>query len=159
MRVGFGYDSHRFIDGNHVMIGGVKIPYHQGVKAHSDGDVLLHALIDALLGAAAMGDIGQHFPDTDPAYQDQSSGFFVAAVRQLLIDSNWTVNNIDATVITEAPKLANHMVGIRQHLADLLEISLDKVSVKATTNEGMGWIGQKEGLAATVVVTLQDLVQ
>lgn len=158
MRIGFGYDSHRFTDGNHVPIGGVSIPHTHGVKAHSDGDVLLHALIDAMLGALAMGDIGQHFPDTDPAYQNKSSDFFVETVCRMLADARWQVNNVDATVIAETPKLAKHMPLIRQRVAELLDIPMDRVSVKATTNEGLGWIGRHEGLAATVVVTLVDLV-
>lgn len=159
MRVGFGYDCHRFDKGDHVPIGGVHIPHAFGVKAHSDGDVLLHALIDALLGALAKGDIGQHFPDTDPSYQNKSSDFFVEAVCQMLDEAGWQVNNIDATIVAEAPKLATYMPAIRQRVAELLSISLDRVSVKATTNEGLGWIGQSEGLAATVVVTLMGLVQ
>jgi 2-C-methyl-D-erythritol 2,4-cyclodiphosphate synthase len=159
MRIGFGYDSHHFTEGDGLPVGGVWVPYQQGVLAHSDGDVVLHALIDALLGAAALGDIGQHFPDTDPQYQNQSSDFFVKQVLILLKEAGYQINNIDATVIAEAPKLSAYKSAIRSNLADLLSLSLSAVSLKATTNEGMGWIGQREGLAATVVVCLSSLVE
>lgn len=154
MRIGMGYDSHRFAPGDTVMIGGVAIPYEYGIEAHSDGDVLLHALVDALLGASALGDIGQHFPDTDARYSNMSSSQFVTAVMQLLEKYHYRVGNVDATVVLELPKLKAHMTVIREHIANLLDVSISEISVKATTNEKMGFIGRGEGLAATVVVTL-----
>jgi 2-C-methyl-D-erythritol 2,4-cyclodiphosphate synthase len=154
MRIGYGYDAHRFIDGDHVMIGGVKIPYHQGIEAHSDGDVLLHAIGDALLGAAALGDLGRHFPDSDPAYANISSRQLLEKIKQLLQEKKYRVGNIDATVILEAPKLAKYIDAMRQQIADVLEVSIDHVNVKATTQEKMGWIGAQEGLAAHAVVLL-----
>lgn len=157
MRVGFGYDSHRFDQGDHVPIGGIKITHTHGVKAHSDGDVLIHALIDAMLGAAALGDIGSHFPDTDPQYQNVESSEFLLHVVDLLKRHNFQLVNMDATIIAEAPKLAPYIVSIREHLAALLQVQVTQISVKATTNEKMGWIGRKEGLAATVVVVLGNL--
>lgn len=154
MRIGCGYDSHRFMPGDHVMLGGVKIPFTQGVAAHSDGDVLLHAIVDALLGAAALGDIGQHFPDTDPRYAGFSSSDFLREVMDLLQAQHYRVGNVDATVILELPKLNPRIQAIREHLANLLSVSMTQVSVKATTNEKMGFIGRGEGIAAMSVVTL-----
>ncbi len=157
MRVGFGYDSHRFKEGDHVPIGGIKVAHIQGVKAHSDGDVLIHALIDAMLGAAALGDIGSHFPDTDPHYQNVESSKFLLHVIDLLKQHNLQLVNMDATIIAEAPKLAPYIIPIREHLATLLQVQVTQISVKATTNEKMGWIGRNEGLAATVVVMLGNI--
>lgn len=154
MRIGYGYDSHAFIEGNHIMLGGVKIPFEKSVRAHSDGDVLLHALIDAMLGAAALGDIGQHFPDTDPRYQSKPSSEFLLHTMQMLHKLHYRVINIDSTIITEAPKLKKYINDMRQHIATRLEISVDAVNIKAKTNEKMGWIGRGEGLAASVVVLL-----
>lgn len=155
MRVGFGYDSHAFIEGNYIFIGGLKIDFHKGIRAHSDGDVLLHAIADALLGAAALGDIGQHFPDTDPAYKNISSSKILEKIKQMLMQAKFLINNIDSTVITESPKLSPHVDAIRKNIATLLNINMDQVSVKAKTNEKMGWIGRGEGLAAHAVVSLQ----
>jgi 2-C-methyl-D-erythritol 2,4-cyclodiphosphate synthase len=157
MRVGIGYDSHKFAEGEYVPVGGVKIPYDRGVKAHSDGDVLLHALVDALLGAAALGDIGSHFPDTDPQFAGMESAGFVMHTMQLLKQHNLQLNNMDATIIAEAPKMAKHIPAIREHLSDLLQVPITQISVKATTNEKMGWIGRQEGLAATVIVSISNL--
>lgn len=154
MRIGQGYDVHAFIEGDHVMIGGIKIPHHFGVKAHSDGDVLLHALGDALLGAAALGDLGQHFSDKDPQYSNMSSSEFIKKIIALLKEKSYQVMNIDSTVITESPRLAKHTPAMRTHIADLLGIPESDVSIKATTNEKMGWIGQGEGLAAMACVLL-----
>lgn len=154
MRVGIGYDSHRFAEGDHVPIGGVRIPHVRGVKAHSDGDVLLHALVDAMLGAAALGDIGSHFPDSDPQFANMPSSGFVEHTVSLLKEHHYHISNLDATIIAEAPKLSMHISTIRDHLSNLLQIPITQISVKATTNEQMGWIGREEGLAAMVVVTL-----
>ncbi len=154
MRVGIGYDSHRFDDGDHVPIGGIKIPYEKGIKAHSDGDVLLHALVDAMLGAAALGDLGAHFPDTDPQFKGMHSSGFVTHTLNLLKQHNLALSNMDATIIAEEPKMARYIPQIRAHLSQLLQVPITQISVKATTNEQMGWIGRKEGLAATVIVGL-----
>ncbi len=154
LRIGHGYDSHRFTDGTFVTIGGVEIPYSKGVKAHSDGDVLLHAICDALFGAAALGDLGQHFPDTDPAFKAVASQVLLKKTVALLHEQGYRVNNIDATVIAQAPKCAPHIVAMRQHIANVVGIEINQVSVKATTNEKMGWIGAGEGLAAHAVVTI-----
>lgn len=156
LRIGTGYDTHRFAEGNFVMIGGVKIPHTQGVLAHSDGDVLLHAITDALLGAAALGDIGRHFPDTDPAFASMDSSAFVKEAIRLLQEKNYRVVNIDSTIITEAPRLSSHIDKMRDHISTLLGVSTDAVNVKATTNEKMGWIGRGEGLAAQVVVLISS---
>lgn len=157
MRVGIGYDSHQFTDGDSLHIGGVEISHTHGVKAHSDGDVLLHALVDALLGAAALGDIGTHFPDDDPRYKNNSSSDFVLHAIDLLKQQNLQLNNLDATIITESPRLKEHILAIRTHIADLFQVPMTEVSVKATTNEKMGWIGRQEGLAAMVVVSVKTL--
>lgn len=154
IRIGFGYDSHRFTDGDYIVIGGVKIPFEKGLDAHSDGDALLHALCDALLGAAAMGDIGKHFPDNDPEYKNIDSSVLVKNVMQKLDDENYLVGNIDSTIILEKPKLATHITAMQNNIGDLLNISQHDVNVKATTNEGMGFIGRGEGVAAYVVATL-----
>lgn len=157
MRVGYGYDSHRFIEGDYVMIGGVKIPHTKGIKAHSDGDVLLHAIGDALLGAAALGDLGRHFPDTDEAFRGVSSSELLEKIMQRLNEKNYKVGNVDATVIAEKPKLLKHIDVMRECVAKILSISVDNVNVKATTNEKMGWLGREEGIAAHAVVLIFDL--
>jgi len=154
VRIGFGYDSHRFNDGDYIVVGGVKIAFDKGLDAHSDGDVLLHALCDALLGAATMGDIGKHFPDNDPKYKDIDSSALVKHVMLELSKKNYVVGNVDSTVILEKPKLAAHISLMQKNVCDLLNISLDDVNIKATTNEGMGFVGRGEGLAAYVTVTL-----
>ena len=158
MRIGYGYDSHRFIEGDHLMVGGVKIPHTKSVKAHSDGDVLLHAIGDALLGAAALGDLGRHFPDTDDAFRNISSSVLLEKIIQSVAEKNYKVGNVDATVITEKPKLSNYIDAIRAHIANVLTISIDNVNVKATTNEKMGWIGREEGIAAQAVVLLCEAI-
>ncbi len=153
-RIGFGYDSHRFNEGDYIVVGGVKIAFTKGLDAHSDGDVLLHALCDALLGAAALGDIGKHFPDNDPKFKNIDSNALVKQVVQELTDKNYVVGNIDSTVILEKPKLAEHIPVMQKNISDLLKISMDHVNIKATTNEGMGFVGRGEGIAAYVVATL-----
>ena len=156
MRVGFGYDSHRFCEGDHIMVGGVKVAHHAAFLAHSDGDVLLHAVGDALLGAAALGDIGQHFPDTDAAFKDADSSVLVGRILELLNERSFEVHNIDATLIAEQPKFSSHMVDIRRSLADIVGLPVSQVSVKATTNEKMGSLGRSEGIAAHVVVLISN---
>lgn len=154
MRIGQGYDAHRFQTGDAVVLGGVTIPFDHSLAAHSDGDVLLHAICDALLGAAALGDIGRHFPDTDPTYKGVDSRVLLRAVRALLDDADWRVANIDATVIAERPKIAPHVVTMTEHVASDLGIAPDQVNIKGTTTEKMGFTGRGEGVAATAVALL-----
>jgi len=153
-RVGIGFDAHRFAPNRTLKLCGVTIPYEQGLIGHSDADVALHALCDALLGALALGDIGQHFPDTDPRYKDADSSFFLQAVMALVREQGWQVNNVDITIIAQVPKLAPYRDAMRSRLAELLGIKIDAVSVKATTTDQMGFVGRKEGIAAIVVVSL-----
>lgn len=155
MRVGFGYDSHRLVEGRPLMLGGLHVPHTLGSSGHSDADVLLHALCDALLGALAMGDIGSHFPDTDPAYKDADSRELLAAVVALIQGKGWTVGNVDCTVVLERPKLRPHIDTMRRIIAELLGLAQDAVSVKATTNEKMGFAGREEGVCAYAVALLE----
>lgn len=156
MRIGQGYDVHAFEPGNYVTLGGVRIPHTHGVKAHSDGDVLLHALCDALLGAAGLGDIGMHFPDTDPQWRNADSRAFVRHVRGLIALKGLVTVNVDATVLAEAPRLGKHREAMRDNIAADLGIDAARVNIKATTSEGMGFIGRKEGLACLVVALLDQ---
>lgn len=157
LRIGHGYDVHAFGPGDHVTLGGVRIPYTQGLRAHSDGDVLLHAICDALLGAAALGDIGQHFPDSDPRYGGIDSRRLLAAVAGLLAERGWQPVNVDATIVAQAPRLAPHIAAMRTHLASDLALAPERISVKATTTEGLGYIGRGEGIAVHAVVLLAPL--
>jgi len=154
LRIGFGYDTHRFTNGDHIVIGGEKILFNQGIDAHSDGDVLLHAICDALLGAAGLGDIGKHFPDTEAEFKDIKSTLLLESVVREIEKKNYVVGNVDSTVVLERPKLAEHIPVMQENIYKLLKISSDNVSIKATTNEGMNFIGGGEGVAAFVVVTL-----
>lgn len=154
MRIGHGFDVHAFGQGDHVTLGGVRIPHHHGLKAHSDGDVVIHALCDALLGAAALGDIGRHFPDTDPAYAGADSRALLRRVVALLGERGWRVANADCTVIAQVPRLAAHISSMCTNLAADLGIAADRVNVKATTTERLGYIGRAEGIAAHAVVLL-----
>ena len=154
MRIGHGYDVHRFQPGSFITLGGVRIAHHKSFVAHSDGDVLLHALTDALLGAAALGDIGQHFPDTDPTYKDADSRDLLRNVLALLNQAGWAVGNVDTTVLAQAPKMAPHIVSMRENIAADLQVALDQVNVKATTTESLGFVGREEGIAAHAVVML-----
>lgn len=154
LRIGHGFDVHRFGDGDHLMIGGVKIPFDHGFIAHSDGDVLLHAISDALLGACALGDIGHHFPDTDPAWKGADSRDLLRRVMASVAAQGYRVGNLDATLIAQAPKMALHLVGMREHIADDLQVPLNAVNVKATTTERLGFTGRGEGIAAEAVVLL-----
>ncbi|WP_414431130.1 2-C-methyl-D-erythritol 2,4-cyclodiphosphate synthase [Alcanivorax sp. IL3] len=156
MRIGQGFDVHAFTEGDHVMLGGVAIPHSHGLKAHSDGDVALHALSDALLGALALGDIGHYFPDTDPQWQDADSGTLLAAIYRDVTAAGWQLGNADITVICQAPKLAPHIRAMRQRIADLLDCEVGQVSVKATTTEKLGFTGRKEGIAVQAVVLVES---
>lgn len=155
MRVGHGYDVHALVAGDHVTVGGVRIPCDVGVQAHSDGDVALHALCDALLGAAALGDIGRHFPDDDPAWRDADGRDLLARVVARVRAAGWAAGNADITVIAERPRLADHVAAMRAIVAGILEVGDDAVSIKATTHEGIGGLGRGEGIAAHAVVLLE----
>jgi 2-C-methyl-D-erythritol 2,4-cyclodiphosphate synthase len=154
MRIGSGFDVHAFGPGDHVMLGGVRIAHTQGVLAHSDGDVLLHALCDALLGAAGLGDIGQHFPDSDPRWRGAASANFVRAAISLVGERGYVVANADLTLLAEAPRIGPHRDAIRRSIAELLQVESDVVNVKATTTEKLGFTGRGEGLAAMASVLL-----
>lgn len=154
MRVGMGYDVHRLTEGRDLIVGGVKIPYEKGLLGHSDADVLLHAVMDALLGAAAMGDIGKHFPDTDPAYKGISSVELLKRVGGLLAEQGFLVENIDATVIAQAPKMRPYIDEMRENIAGALEMEVSCVNVKATTEEGLGFTGSGQGISAQAVCML-----
>ncbi|MYL23246.1 2-C-methyl-D-erythritol 2,4-cyclodiphosphate synthase [Vreelandella massiliensis] len=154
MRIGHGFDVHRFGPGDHVMLGGVHVPFTHGFVAHSDGDVLLHALCDALLGACALGDIGRHFPDTDDAWKGADSRDLLRRVWALVQDAGWELANLDATIMAQAPKMAPHIDAMRAVIADDLALSLSQVNVKATTTERLGFTGRGEGIAAEAVVLL-----
>jgi 2-C-methyl-D-erythritol 2,4-cyclodiphosphate synthase len=154
MRVGSGFDVHAFGPGDCVTLGGVRIPHAHGVRAHSDGDVVLHALCDALLGAAGLGDIGEHFPDSDPQWRGADSARFVAAVLAMLRAQQLHILNADITVLAQAPKVAPHRAAMRQRIAQLLGIGPECVNIKATTTEGLGFLGRAEGIAAQAVVLL-----
>jgi len=156
MRIGHGYDAHRFGDGDHVIIAGVGIPFTHGLVAHSDGDVALHALCDALLGAAGLGDIGRLFPDNDDRYAGIDSRILLRDVVQQLVANGLRVNNVDMTIIAQAPKMAPHIELMRDHLAADLLIDSSRVNVKATTTEGMGFTGRSEGIACHTVVLLSS---
>ncbi|MBE6819317.1 MAG: 2-C-methyl-D-erythritol 2,4-cyclodiphosphate synthase [Ruminococcaceae bacterium] len=151
MRVGQGYDVHRLVEGRKLIIGGVEIEHEKGLLGHSDADVLLHAVADALLGAAAIGDIGKHFPDTDAAFKDANSLKLLAQVRELLTQAGFRVLNIDATIIAQKPKMSPHIERMRQNIAQALRIDVNAVSVKATTEEGLGFTGAGEGIGATAI--------
>lgn len=153
-RVGIGYDIHRLVEGRALFLGGVKIPYRKGLSGHSDADVLLHAVCDALLGAAALGDIGEHFPDTDPAYRDIRSTQILKEVALLLKKHKFTISNIDTVVITEEPKLSSFKCAIRESIARILKIGVVRVAVKAKTNEGLGDLGAKKAIAAYAVALI-----
>ncbi len=155
MRIGHGYDVHRFGDGDFVTLGGVKIAHERGVVAHSDGDVLLHALCDALLGACALGDIGKHFPDTDPTFRGIDSRKLLRHTYQLVKAQGYTLGNADLTLVAQAPRVAAHAAAMCQHIAADLECELGQINIKATTTEQLGFIGRKEGLAAYAVVLLE----
>ena len=155
MRIGMGYDVHRLAENRKMIIGGVEIPYEKGLLGHSDADVLLHAIMDALLGAAALGDIGKHFPDTDPAYEGISSMKLLEKVGQLLEDNRYVIENIDATIIAQKPKMRPYIDIMRENIAGALGIDLSQVNVKATTEEGLGFTGAMEGISSQAICMLQ----
>jgi 2-C-methyl-D-erythritol 2,4-cyclodiphosphate synthase len=154
MRIGFGYDVHAFGPGTHVTLGGVRVPHTQGVVAHSDGDVVLHALCDALLGAMGLGDIGQHFPDSEPRWKDAASSLFLEHCVDLMRQHGWRLVNADLTLLAERPRLGPHRTAMRANMAGVLETAAERINVKATTCEGLGPIGRGEGLACHAVVLL-----
>ena len=155
MRIGHGYDVHKFGEGDHVVLGGVSIPYEQGLIAHSDGDVLLHALTDALLGACALGDIGKHFPDTDQAYAGADSRVLLRHAYQLVEQQGYCLGNADLTIVAQAPKMSPHTEQMRQHIAADLKCQVGQINVKATTTEKLGFAGRKEGIACHAVILLE----
>ncbi len=155
MRVGHGYDVHPLVAGRALILGGVRIPHAKGLAGHSDADALIHAVCDACLGAAALGDIGRHFPDSDARYKDIDSRALLRAVRALIANAGWRVENVDATIVAEAPRLAPHFPAMVENLASDLALAPERVNVKATTNERLGFVGQEQGIAAHAVVLLR----
>lgn len=156
MRIGHGYDVHRLVSGRRLVLGGVEIPFEYGLLGHSDADVLLHAVCDSLLGAAGLGDIGRHFPDTDAAFQDIDSRILLRKTARLAAGAGFSVSNVDVTVLAQRPRLAPFIAQMRQNIADDLGISCDRVNVKATTEEGLGFTGSGEGIAAHAVCLLDE---
>lgn len=154
-RVGLGYDVHPFQKGRKLILGGIEIPFEKGLKGHSDADALLHAITDALLGAVSLGDIGQHFPDTDPAFQNADSTILLKESYLLVQKKGFSIENIDSTVVAEKPKLSQYIPNIRKHISGALSCDESQVSVKATTNEKMGFVGREEGIAVHAVVLLK----
>ena len=159
MRIGFGYDSHKLVEGRKLILGGVEIPSEKGLLGHSDGDALLHAMCDAILGAIGEGDIGKHFPDSDPAYKDISSRELLIKVNKLAIRKGYQVNNVDSTLVLEKPKLREYINKMVENIAEFLDTEPGRINVKASTNEGMGFTGRCEGIAAFAVVTMKDREQ
>lgn len=155
MRVGHGYDVHALVDGRDLILGGVKIAHHKGLQGHSDADVLIHAICDALLGAAALGDIGRYFPDADEQFKNIDSRILLRHVREMLEDTGWTVGNVDATVIAQAPKISGYISRMVEYLADDLRVDQNQINVKATTTEKLGFIGREEGIAAEAVALIE----
>ena len=157
MRVGMGYDVHRLVPERDLIIGGVKIPYEKGLLGRSDADVLLHAIMDALLGAAALGDIGKHFPDNDPAYKGADSLMLLGRVGEILSGEGYVIENIDSTIIAQKPKMAPHIEQMRKNIADTLGLDISRVNVKATTEEGLGFTGTGEGISAQAVALIMSV--
>ena len=158
MRVGSGYDVHKLVEGRELILGGITIPYEKGLLGHSDADVLVHAIMDALLGAAALGDIGKHFPDTDETYKGASSIVLLKRVKELLDEKLYMIENIDATIIAQKPKLAPYMDQMKQSIAEALELEEDRVNIKATTEEGLGFTGAGLGIASNAVCLLESML-
>jgi 2-C-methyl-D-erythritol 2,4-cyclodiphosphate synthase len=157
MRVGMGYDVHRLVEGRKLILGGVEIEYEKGLLGHSDADVLVHAIMDALLGAAALGDIGQHFPDNDAKYEGADSIMLLKEVGKMLDEKNYVIENIDATIIAQKPKMAPHIPSMRENIAGALGIELNQVNVKATTEEGLGFTGSGEGISSQAVCSISPV--
>lgn len=156
MRIGMGYDVHRLVEDRPLILGGVNIPYEKGLLGHSDADCLVHAIMDSLLGAAAMGDIGKHFPDTDPEYKGADSMLLLEKVKRKIQAENYKVGNIDATIIAQMPKMAPHIQKMRENIAGRLEIDINQVNIKATTEEGLGFTGAGQGIACQSIALLMD---
>ncbi len=154
MRIGTGYDVHKLVEGRKLIIGGVEIPYEKGLLGHSDADVLVHAVMDALLGAAALGDIGKHFPDSDPKYKGADSLMLMREVKRILAENGYQVGNVDATIIAQAPRMSPHIDTMRRNIADALGLDVSQVSVKATTEERLGFTGRGEGISAQAVALI-----
>lgn len=154
MRVGIGYDVHKLVEGRKLIMGGVDIPYEKGLLGHSDADVLVHAIMDALLGASALGDIGKHFPDSDPAYKGISSIELLKHVGMLLKKEGYVIGNIDSIIIAQKPKMAPHIIKMRENIAEALKIDLNQINVKATTEEGLGFTGSGEGISSQAICLL-----
>jgi 2-C-methyl-D-erythritol 2,4-cyclodiphosphate synthase len=155
LRIGSGYDVHAFASNRPLVLGGVTIPYELGLAGYSDADAVIHAVVDALLGAAALGDIGQHFPSSDPRWKDQPSSVFLDYTRDLFRQHQWRISNIDATIVAERPKMLPHIPAMRARLAERLHLELDQVSVKATTTDGLGFTGRREGIACYAVALIE----
>ena len=156
MRIGHGYDVHRLVEGRDLILGGVKIPYEKGLLGHSDADVLLHAVMDALLGAAALGDIGKHFPDTDPAYKGADSGKLLAAVKEKIAETGYRVGNVDVTMIAQKPQLKDYIPQMVKNIAGILEVAEGQINVKATTEEHLGFTGDGSGMSCHAVCLLEE---
>lgn len=156
VRVGSGYDVHAFVPGRPLILGGVTIPHDMGLSGHSDADVVFHAVVDALLGAAALGDIGSYFPSSDERWKNRPSSVFLEYTRDLLQQQRWEISNIDATIVAERPQLAPHIAAMRAHLAEHLHLTLEQVSVKATTTDGLGFAGRREGIACYAVALIEQ---
>ena len=154
MRIGMGYDVHKLVEDRDLILGGVKIPYSLGLLGHSDADVLLHAIMDSLLGAAALGDIGKHFPDSDHRYKGISSIELLKHVGSLLKENNWLIENIDSTIIAQKPKMAPHIENMRKNISEALNINIDQINVKATTEEGLGFTGEEKGISSQSICLL-----
>jgi 2-C-methyl-D-erythritol 2,4-cyclodiphosphate synthase len=155
IRIGFGYDVHAFAKGRPLILGGVTIPFERGLTGHSDADVVIHAIVDALLGAAALGDIGQHFPSNDVQWENQPSSVFLDYTYDLLCQQNYAICNIDTTIVAQHPKLAPHIQAMRTHLAERLHLTLEQLSVKATTTDGLGFAGRQEGIACYAAALIE----
>jgi len=155
MRIGFGYDVHAFTTDRPLVLGGIPVPFEYGLSGHSDADAVIHAVVDALLGAAALGDIGAHFPSSDVRWKNQPGAVFLDHIYNLLCQLHWKIGNIDATIVAERPKLAPYVQGMRSHLAEHLHLEIDQVSVKATTTDGLGFAGRREGIACYAVALLE----
>ncbi len=153
-RIGFGYDVHPLVEGRSLILGGLEIPHNLGLMGHSDADVLTHAIMDATLGALAMGDIGRHFPDGDPAYKDMESLLMLKRIMEWVRQGGFRVNNVDTTIVAQKPKLASHILTMKEMLSEILDIKPDQINIKATTTEGLGFCGRQEGMDAYAVVSL-----
>ena len=156
MRIGHGYDVHRLMEGRKLILGGVDIPHYKGLEGHSDADALIHAICDALLGAAGLGDIGQHFPDADAAYKNIDSRVLLRNVRDKLVEKKFTIENIDSTIIAQAPKLISYFAEMKKNISADLRIKIDQINIKATTTEKLGFAGREEGIAVHAIALLSD---